>query len=230
MEMNASDYLTENALGLLNDPVDAGELRAEYGKLGVIQIPDFLLAEKAASLGERLYEIFHPFTARSEKLARVLHVDGKSILGSSFRFSRVDPNFPEIDERQRGVLMERFAEVGLERFGGELGRMATPLVRYLTGNEELSYQKIYVFLYEEGDYIGPHTDAHLGDRVNLQFPVPLGAATGFRALHEGRFHLYEDTLGSARILGPDVWHEVLPVLRTNSEVRPRRVLISLRYT
>src|SRR5215207_539109 len=106
--MNAVDYLTEYASRLLGDLAAAGNLSAEFKHLGLVQLQGFLDPEKLSALGERLYETFQPFAERSEKPARILRFDSKDVLSSSYRFSRVDPSFPQIEEGKRRVLTERF--------------------------------------------------------------------------------------------------------------------------
>lgn len=223
-----TDFLTDRALNLLRRPDTADELREQYETVGIVQLEDFARADRLADLGKRLYEGAAPLAERTVKDHEILQVARRSVVSSGYRFWRVDPNFAGSASEKRDALKVLFSRVGLTQLGLEFGERAASLVRYFS-RKELSYDNVFCFLYEEGDYIGMHNDAPSGERVNLQFPISLDSTAGFRALHEGRLRLYPDTPGCLRIIGPRVWHEVLPVQPTSRERPPHRVLISFRF-
>lgn len=228
MMMTVTDFLSEQALRLLERPEDSVELRAEYESMGIIQVDGFADSEKIVELGERLYSRLSPLCRPATLPHQVINLNGTRHLTSGYQFSRIDPGFLPPASKERALYEKEFSEAGLTGFGDKIGERITPLVKYIV-RAEVSYQRTYCFIYEEGDYIGPHNDSQTGWRINAQFPISLSAATGFRALKDGEFRLYYDAPGCLRILGPDVWHEVLPVLRATEEVAPHRVLLSLRF-
>lgn len=223
----AAGFLSEQALRLLEYPKDDVKLRAEYERMGVVQVDDFADPGKVVDLGKRLYSRLSPLCKPTILRHEIVELNGTSHLTSGYRFSRIDPGFLAPTSKERALYEKELSEAGLTAFGDEIGELITPLVEHVVG-AEVTYQRAYCFIYEEGDYIGPHNDAQTGWRINAQFPIPHRAATGFRASKDGEWRLYYDVPGCLRILGPDVWHEVLPVLRV-TETKPHRVLLSLRF-
>lgn len=223
-----AELLAPHGRRLLDAPEAAVALREEYERMGVLQVDDFADAERLLGLGRILVQELAPLSLPTVLAPSVQRAGDKPVLSSGHRFGRLDPGFFRAPDERRERMETKFRELGLTRLGETLSVVLDPFVRFIVGTP-VEYQKIYFFLYTEGDYIGPHTDRHTGDRVNVQFPIPLAAASGFRALHDGELALYYDTPGCLRILGPEVWHEVLPVLRVKQDEAPGRILISLRY-
>ncbi len=225
--MKATDLLTEKALEMVETPLVAQSFHEEFQRLGVVQIDGFIHAEPLLDLGDRLWKALNPFAKTSSQKHEFVSEGRISGLSTGFRFQVADPSrFPE---ESRAELLEQYRKIGILEIGEELGQMLTPLIHYII-REDLPFKRVFCFLYREGDYISPHNDHQTGHRVNVQFPITMNAATGFRALEtDYTLRLYNDNPGCLRILGPLVWHEVLPVIRTSPEVEPRRFLISLRY-
>ncbi len=216
--------LTPAAEALLADPDLAEPMRQHYASTRFLHLEGVLNPEplKAAAAG---------FSAMLAPLAQEVIMrhqpgpDGKLSDGSRFR--RVDPAFgPDPALREKlGTVLER---VGFLRFGAALGARLSPLIRRITG--PVTYRRPYLYLYEEGDYISAHDDSHVGDRVDVQFPVTLAGAGGIRVLKDGLFEMVYDRTGSMNILGPAMWHDVPPLMRTDNGTAPRRVNIGLRFT
>lgn len=139
---------------------------------------------------------------------------------------RVDPSHPSVPPAVSAEVTALFSKWGLEEAAREIAVRVRPYLEQLAGFE-LVYQKVSVLIYDEGDYISPHTDATSGDRLNVQFPYVQGAAAALRVYTDRALTFY-DTPGCMRILGPAVWHEVVPLLRIG-EVTPLRVNVSLRF-
>lgn len=230
MKLKASELLSDKARGLLTTPSTAGEIRDEYLRMGVVQVDGFLRSQQALEFGELMCEKLSSLYQVSEYAHDFVKLrGGGKVLTSGYRFGRVDPTFGQKDVKRREAIEHVFEEIGFKSLSSSLGKDLESFVRYVI-SKDVTFKYGYCFIYKEGDYIGPHNDAQTGDRVNVQFPIALDAASGFRVLGEdGRFQLYYDRIGCVRILGPEVWHEVLPVLRIG-EKSPRRILISLRYS
>ena len=69
----------------------------------------------------------------------------------------------------------------------------------------------------------------MGRRVDVQFPVTMGGSGGLRVLRDGLFEMHYDAAGTANILGPAMWHEVPPLMRSGA-VEPFRLNLGLRFT
>jgi hypothetical protein len=121
-------------------------------------------------------------------------------------------------------MLEAYERLRLHEWGAELSRQVEPILAAVLG-QSLTYDRIYFLLYENDDYISTHNDAQTGPRVNVQFPIAIGGVAGLRVL-DWDWHTYRDTAGLLRILGPDVWHEVLPLTGAPDAYR---LNISLRY-
>ena len=229
MTVAATDFLSERALRLLEHPTDDIELRAEYERMGVVQVDGFADPGRVVDFEKQLYPRLSPLCTPSIFRHKIVdQKNGTGYLTLGQRFSRVDPGSHDPGSKERALYEKEFLETGLTAFGEEIGELVVPFVEHIVG-AKVTYQRIYCFIYEEGDYIGPHNDSQIGWRVNVQFPIPYCAVTGFRVSKDGEWKLYYDMPGSLRILGPDVWHEVLPVLRLTEEAKPHRMLLSLRF-
>ena len=225
--MRPNDLLSSQTLEMVDDPSKAEAYRDTFKRLGVVQINDFADSSMLLQFGDQVWNELSPYWKESKQSHEIVKSGRISGLSTGFKFHNVDP----IRHRgeSRDALVKKYKELGLVEIGRELGEMLTPLIQYII-DEPLPYKRVFCFLYCEGDYISPHNDHQTGHRVNAQFPVPMSAVTGFRAMGEdGRLEVYYDKPGCLRILGPFTWHEVLPVLRLTEDVEPRRFLFSLRY-
>jgi hypothetical protein len=230
VESKFNYYLTDRALKLLGE-VDANhDLKEQYQSIGILQIDNFADPLRLLALGETLRTELSSFyiSQNSVMLPHIVKLTKGTSMLTGHKFSRVDPGFPHLGPEEQQGLAEKFTKLGLVEIGTQIGQAIEPFLSYLL-ERKLSYQRIYCFVYREGDYVGPHDDAHVGNRVDVQFPIPFATISGFRALKDGVWKLYYDTPGCVRILGPKVWHEVLPVLRINEQQEPLRILLGFRF-
>jgi hypothetical protein len=214
--------LTDRGEKLLTETGRDPTMRDDFARIGFVQVQNIVQAEALTALVDALLPILDPIAADVAMLHSEVSPD---TLTHGHRFRRVDPHDVRLDE-VRQELLQLFDRIGLTEFGLRLGSKLTPLIRYIVG--PVRYQRLGFNVYVEGDYISAHNDHHMGDRVNVQFPVTLGAAGGIRVLCEGLFKVYYDRPGAMNVLGPRVWHDVPPLLQM-SGVSPVRLTLSMRF-
>jgi hypothetical protein len=213
--------LTPAARKLVERTELVAPIRERFASDGFVKVADVLPAQPLVALVTDLLPIIttiaEPVTFRQEPMPGGRLSDGA-------RFWRVDPHCaPQADK-----LTRLLATLGLVEFGSLLSASLTPLLREIAG--PVSYQRTYVYLYKEGDYVSVHDDHHVGMRVDVQFPITLGSSGGVRVLSNGFLQMHYDTAGSMNVLGPGVWHDVPPLLRGESGGHPHRVNIGFRFT
>jgi hypothetical protein len=186
-----------------------------FAEVADVVDPDWLSHEAAV-----LWPVLRPVAETSVSAPRIIG----SALSDGWRLKRVDPGRPDVPEAIKQPMLDVYERYGLHEWGAELSRQVAPIVSAILGNE-VTYDRVYFLLYENDDYIGPHNDHQTGARVNVQFPVTSGGVAGLRVL-DWDWHTYRDTPGLLRILGPLVWHEVLPLI---GSAEAYRLNISLRY-
>lgn len=91
-----------------------------------------------------------------------------------------------------------------------------------------SLVRVGILFYFESNYISIHNDEHMGDRVNIQFPISLNTKGCIRVLRNGFMNQYFDTIGSLNILGPKVWHDVPPIIKINNNT-PLRMNLTFQF-
>ncbi|KYF53627.1 hypothetical protein BE08_23970 [Sorangium cellulosum] len=216
--------LTPHARDLIADPSRAREARDEFAAIGFATVRDVI--PRDAWIG--LVTIVLPILRRvAEEVTLIQQPISLERLSDGARFRRVDPHClrnPATREKM-SLLLEK---LGLSPLGASLAAALTPLIRGVVG--PVSFSRTYFYLYEEGDYISAHNDHHVGDRVDVQFPVSLGTPGGVRVLSGGFLEMRYDVAGSMNVLGPRVWHDVPPVLRSDPDVAPRRFNMGFRFT
>jgi len=151
-----------------------------------------------------------------------LSVSGTQI-DSGFRFSRID----WASHPQAAQLRHLFDQEGLTALGESIAEAFRPLVE-LALDSPARYDRVFLLIYREGDFIGPHGLDSTGRRVNVQIPLVRGCRTAMRVTDGDTLRLAYDAPGSARLLGTGFCHEVLPVLAVDGE-RPLRVVVSHRF-
>ena len=192
----------------------------DYASTGFVKVRGVLPAEAFASLACDLLPILHavaePVRLRHEPTPQGMLSDGAT-------FARVDP-----DCSPNGATLARLLDLlGLRAFGKLLAERLTPLVQHVAG--DVYYQRLYCYVYGEGDYISVHNDHHVGDRVDIQFAHSPGSSAGLRVLTDGLLRMHYDRPGSMNVLGPRIWHDVPPLTRTETGAEPQRVTIGLRF-
>ncbi|MFG3505336.1 StsF protein [Streptomyces sp. NPDC047821] len=155
------------------------------------------------------------------------HTSADGALGYGFRLRRIDAktDSPARAARVTTVLRDH----GLLDWAEHAAHHLLPVVDTITGRR-LHFERVFLLVYREGDYIGPHgaeEDTDL-DRFNLQFPLCYGTVGSMRVLREGFLEPMYDRDGDARLLGPRMWHEVPPLLRLPDGPDPLRLVVSLR--
>lgn len=223
-DRHSNMIFTERGQRLRQNPTNASTLREEFREVGFVQVEDFIRPEPCIDLMHDIFDLLLPL-AHELKGHHAVHGDS---LGPGGHYKRLDPGFPKTPPDVRTRLYEAFRDTGLLALGAGLGKTLTPLVRFVV-QEPVAYERVFLLFYEEGHYISPHNDAQTGDRFNIQFPFPLTAVSALRVLRGGLFRVHYDNPGCMRILGPRVWHEVVPVLRSREGVAPRRVNLTLRF-
>jgi hypothetical protein len=216
--------LTAEADRFLHEPESAEAIREEFATCGFVKVPAILPAEAHTALMAALWPILSPIAEQ----VTLLHVPRpEHALSDGARFWRVDPycfRHPVIREKMSDLL----GKLGLVEFGSLLAEKLTPLIRYVAG--PLTFRRVYFYLYKEGDYISVHDDHHVGQRVDVQFPLTLGACAGIRVLSDGFLKMHYDSAGAMNILGPCVWHDVPPLTRGVAGIVPQRFNIGFRFT
>ncbi len=119
-----------------------------------------------------------------------------------------------------------FDRHGLHAWAEELVGAALPGIEAVTGHR-LRYDRVFLLAYRERDFIAPHGDTQTSQRIMVQFPVAFACRTAFRVLEDGWLEPYYDDLGALRIMGPGIWHDVLPVLRLDHR-EPERIVVTIR--
>lgn len=216
--------LTPRATDLLADPGRADAAREEYAATGFATVRDVLPPDAWIGLVTNMLPIL---SAIAEEVTMLQVPTSAETLSDGARFRRVDPHcirHPEIREKMLTLL----GKLGFVELGSLLASKLTPLIHRIAG--PVSFRRTYFYIYDEGDYISAHNDHHVGDRVDVQFPVSLGTPGGLRILSAGFLEMRYDSAGAMNVLGPRVWHDVPPVLRVRPDVAPRRFNMGFRFT
>jgi hypothetical protein len=216
--------LTPRAAELMARQESLAALRKEYAGARFVAVRDVLPPDSFTTLVTTLLPLFsaiaEPVTMR--------HTAGASgALSDGFRFLRIDPECA-LSAETGGKLARLLSVLGILDFASLLAHRLSPLVRCIAG--PVSFRRAYFYLYREGDYISVHDDRQVGDRVDVQFPVTLGAEAGIRILADGFLEMRYDEVGSMNVLGPCTWHDVPPLLRSASGVDPVRFNMGFRFT
>jgi hypothetical protein len=217
--------LTERGNRLLSGSPPAG-LRAEYARLRFVQLDDVTDAARLdAVMGDLLPRVL-PYSMRTERP----HQISTGLLRDGCRLERVDVTSsaggtPSAAAEE--AVRAAFSDTGLTAFVDELLAGALPFVAELVGRR-LRYDRTFLQVYREGDFIAPHGDTQTSRRIMLHLPVTLGCRTALRVLRDGWMEPYYDEPGSLRVQGPGIWHEVLPVLRLDRATDPLRVVVTVR--
>jgi len=205
-----------------------GELREIYRQLRFVQVDDMVRPDRLAEVARRAAELARPYTTRCERP----HDVAPGSLAGGYRFDRIDWGAhagSRHGEEDRAALRAVFDASGLSRFAGELAQAALPFLEAVV-DRELSYDRVFLLVYREGDFIDPHGDSQVGQRLMVQMPACFGCRTALRILKDGYLEPFYDEPGCLRILGPGIWHDVLPILRLEPDRPPERVLVSLRFS
>jgi hypothetical protein len=202
----------------------AQPLRDIYQATGFVTVPDVLPAKKFMAVVTVLLPILAPLAERVA-MQHAPHPD--HTLSDGFCFLRVDPGGPGVPG-VRASARELLRRLGVTEFASSLASRLTPLIRFIAG--PVDFRRVYFYLYREGDYISAHDDHQVGERVDVQFPVSIGANAGVRVLKDGYLRMRYDRCGSMNVLGPCVWHDVPPILRGLSAAEPVRFNMGFRFT
>lgn len=213
---------SSNAAGRLGGE-EIDRLRDQYATVGFVKVERVLPARVFVEFARSLIPIVAPIAA---DVVIKHEVRGQNSLSDGAQFRRVDPEC--MGSTMAGKALQRvFDALGITQFGSRLGASVLPLVSRIVG--PVSYRRLYFYLYEEGHYISAHNDHHVGPRVDVQFPVSLATVAGVRVLADGLFRIHYDSPGSMNVLGPCVWHDVPPIVRSASGRAPLRFNMGLRF-
>lgn len=203
------------------------ELRQSFETIRLVQLDDFVDAEIVATVLARTVEKVRMYALRDETPHKV---EPGRLYGGA-RFSIVDWGSGEgsdHDQATREAIREGFSLGGLDDLCAAISHDVKPLVERITG-EHLTYDRPLLFIYGEGDFIDPHGDSTTKRRVMVQLPVCFNCRNALRVLKNGYLEPFYDEPGCLRILGPGVWHDVLPVLRLMPDRDPLRVMVSMKF-
>jgi hypothetical protein len=216
--------LTPRARDLLGTLSRADAIARDYAATRFVKVPDILPAAPLTELAHGLLPILLPI---SDEVIMPHREESESVLSVGGRFLRVDPA-RLASEAASDKMMQLFGILGLTEWGNQMGAKLTPLIRHIVG--PVSYRRFYFYVYEEGDYISAHDDRQVGDRVDVQFTVAHATAGGVRVLSDGLFQMHYDAAGSMNVLGPSMWHDVPPLIRSVPDVAPWRLNFGMRFT
>ena len=175
-------------------------------------------------LAEYAGEVFRAALDMGEQVATPHRVENGALLGGA-RFLRLDPGHPGLDEQTRPAMAAACRRLGAAEFFGGMRDAARELTDCVL--PRYGYERGYFLAYRPGDYLRPHDDRSTGDRVNVQMPVTVGGYAALRTLGaEGFLEPHPDELGTLRILGPTIWHDVPPLITLGGGFR---VVFSLRF-
>ena len=204
------------------DPACLSRAAAEYASYGLVALDGVVDVSELRPVLRAIHdEVGHLVQERHQP-----HVPGDGVLGIGHRFARLDTT-PDIPGA--GTVADCFAAHGLDRWADAFAAATLPWIGDLTGYD-LTYHRPFLIVYREGDYIGPHGDRYDGHRVNIQIAVVYDAVSCMRVLKDGYLEPQYDHDGTVRLLGPRMWHEVPPLLRSRPDVAPLRLVLSLRTT
>jgi hypothetical protein len=206
-------------MALTTQPV-LEEARQRWTRYRVTEVPDAMDAEWLRREATMLWPALRPVS----ELVVVEPKIADGVLVAGMRYRRVDPGRPQVPERVKARMLDVYERLRLQEWGAELSARVEPILSAIL-ETPVRYDRVYFLLYEPEDYIHPHNDAQTGQRVNVQFPVTVGGTSGLRVLDQA-WHVCRDRPGLLRILGPEVWHEVLPIVGGPDAWR---LNISLRY-
>lgn len=184
------------------------------------EVPDAVDSGWLQQQAALLWPLLRPIAETSVGAPQVT----EAMITCGWRLKRVDPGRADVSDVVKKPMFDLYERMKLHEWGAELSRRVEPIVSAILG-DVVRYDRVYFLLYENDDYIGPHNDVQTGPRVNVQFPVTVGGTSGLRVL-DYDWHTYRDAPGLLRILGPLVWHEVLPLIGVPDAYR---LNISLRY-
>ena len=213
--------LTPRARTLLGEPGLADDAVLRFKERGFVQLPEIVASGALPALAQELWPILSPLSF----LVTMPHQQ-RDALSDGHRFRRVDPTSLEAD-RTGNALASVLEALGIVEFFRMLADGLAPLLRRFVAGA--AYERTFFNLYEEGDYISAHNDDHIDDCVDVNFSVTLDGVGGLRILRDGYLEMQYDGDGVVNILGPRVWHDVPPLLRTTPDRPPRRLTITMRY-
>jgi hypothetical protein len=217
--------LAPGGASAISQPWDEA-LQRTYRELKFVQVDDFVRAEVLTDAATRAASAAKAYATRVVKP----HEIRTGYLNGGSRFDRIDwgPHEGRIhDEAARRSIRGAFDASGLSSFVDRLLVEIKPWIEFVVGRR-LLYDRTFLLLYGESDFIGPHGDTQTSRRVMVQMPVNLNCRGALRVLRDGWMEPYYDEPGCLRLLGPGIWHDVLPVLALDRARAAQRVLVSAR--
>jgi hypothetical protein len=226
-----TSLLSPVGAGLFKDSPPA-PLCKEYAARRFLQLDDVVLADPLAAVLDAALAETGDYRARVTKP----HDMSVGLLSGGRRFNRIDPGPFDNGTFAEGVSADQAAEAvrqgflrsGLTSYCRRLAQEIRPWVQRLTG-QSLTYDREFLLTYDEGDFIAPHGDTQTSRRIMVQLPYVINSYCAMRAMRDGWMELQYDLLGSLRVHGPGIWHEVLAVQRIPGAAEPLRVLLTLRF-
>lgn len=200
------------------------ETTRTFRAMGVVQVAQVVNDELLRSLIEPWLDDLAIVAVRDEVPDRVT----RDRLELGGRYSRIDIGHPLTGDSQVAGMEHLLRKSGIRSHARNLAMTITPWICTVV-EEEVVFAREQVLLYGEGDYLGPHNDRRSGHRFNVQLPMNWNSHSGLRIFQSSGQVILPDKPGVLRILGPQVWHEVMPFLPIDHDQRPHRAVLSLRF-
>lgn len=205
---------------------ELNDLAVQFARTGFVEVRDVLPRRYLPNLVADHVAGLRSCASRLDAPTRT-GPSGRPILGT--RMGRIDPEIADRTDSARGLAQAEILEqAGLRAFGVQAAGAVSSFLEQVTGRPR-TFDRVVVLVYEPFDAIPLHNDADVGDRYNVQFPIPILCLGGIRIFDVDRMRTFPDRAGDMRVLGPAVWHDVPPVWPKDASGRSVRINISLRF-
>ncbi len=227
-EMTEVSFLTKHGRQLISQEPDTNlfAMRDTYQQLKFVQIENFVQPDVLTNMVAHILPQAREYMARKE----IPHQISEGLLSGGSRFGRIDwsPPAVKLSSEVQEAIQSIFEKNGLIQFAVELSQLALPFFEFLV-DRKLRYDRPFLLVYDEGDFIDPHGDSSTSQRVLVQMPVSFATRGAVRVLKNGFLEPFVDEPGCLRLLGAGIWHDVPPVLRLYPDHTPLRVLVAVRF-
>src|SRR6266702_3836005 len=162
------------------NPLTTAELVAaknHYTTYGLVTLPGMT---DVTELRPTLREIYDKVGHLAHLAADPHRVDASGALLGGRRLHRLDPDLHELGAH----ITDEFETSGLSAWADQFAATAIPTLNEITGYR-LTYDRPFMLVYREGDYIAAHGEKYDGHRVNVQIAIPYDTVSCMRVLKDG---------------------------------------------